>query len=96
MTEKIDGTKTEIASLEITAERIKWELRNTQALFQLAAAAVQAGNQEVLAMLVGQQEAKQELPQEEKQDKANGPVEMVAKVLGYTNKAESCMAAMGI
>ena len=85
---EIAGTKTEIASLEITAERIEWELRNAQALLQLAAAAVQAGNQEVLQMLTAkqeekpQEEAKQEAKQEEKQEKANGPVEMAVKVLG--------------
>ncbi|WP_027719031.1 hypothetical protein [Desulfovirgula thermocuniculi] len=78
----VAATKAEVASLEVKAERIKWELRSAQALLQLAAAAVQAGNQEVLAVLVGQQEAKQEAPQEEKQEKANGPVEMVVKVLG--------------
>ena len=89
---EIAATKTEAAALEVKAERVKWELRNTQALIQLAAAAIQAGNQEVLQMLM----AKQEKATEEKQEaKGNGLTEMTVKILGaMPGKKEGVVKAL--
>lgn len=71
---KIAAAKTEIAKLEARAEKIKWELRAAQSLLQLAAAAMQSGNEEVLAMFLHNEE------REEPEN--NGIIEVQARVLG--------------
>lgn len=73
---EIAATKAEVAAIEVKAERVKWELRNTQTILQLAAAAVQANNQEVLSLLMSKQH------QHQQETSKNAIVEMNVKVLG--------------
>lgn len=75
--QKIAELKQEIAAHEVQAERVRMEFKATITLLQLAAAAIQAGNQEVLAMLNsnGSEKAKNG------EAKDNG-TEMVVKILG--------------